>query len=279
MTSKARAIYTGHHPPELGGRPSPITACIALAQARSFASAAQNGSVHVWKVETSTSSLPRYARAPRLVSNFQFSRPSEHALSLLESTYDGAASLILGTSQGRLVMLDIRTMQVLQTLDHPVHYGAITTVCESFSRDWLATGTAHGHVCLWDLRFGLLLQSWNAAPEGQRGGCEISAIINHPDSNRPNSVLIAMRDTSRSGDGVIIKDFDIHAGRVVATLATGPRAIKQVPTLPAAAPFHQALRSMPHPPSRASSLSKTCPRIITALTHCRRGRRDHRWIV
>ncbi len=116
VTSKSRATYAAQK--------GAITGVIAIEGSHCVASTATDGSLHVWRIEMvqSTSSVPRYGR-PKLVSNFQLSTPDEYANCLVQSSTETASHLILGTSLSRLTILDLRTMQVLQTLRNPSSTG------------------------------------------------------------------------------------------------------------------------------------------------------------
>lgn len=78
------------------------------------------------------------------------------------STYvlDTTTNLILGTASSIITILDIRTMRTLSTFNNPAPFGPITTLCIDRKQIWMVVGTAAGVLCLWDLRFGLLLRSW-----------------------------------------------------------------------------------------------------------------------
>ncbi|KDN43973.1 hypothetical protein K437DRAFT_274746 [Tilletiaria anomala UBC 951] len=186
VTSRSRAQYTGHN----GG----VTACIALSQPRCFASTSKDGSLHVWRIEITNSaqSMPKYASRPKLVSNFQYSDPSEYATCIFESTHECAAALVMGTSRGRITVVDLRTMQVLRTFRNPVHTGAITSTCEDPQRQWLLNSTESGHLCLWDMRFGLLIRTWPVLDESQRAYYRITRCTNHPRPDQQNVVLVGI---------------------------------------------------------------------------------------
>ncbi|CEH12303.1 Protein kinase containing WD40 repeats [Ceraceosorus bombacis] len=211
VTSHSRATYSA----QSGG----VTALTILEGTHCVASASMDGSVHIVRVDVNAaSSLPKYGKL-RLVSNFQLSRPGEHALCLLQSSATsavssshtaetGSATLILGTSASKITILDLRTMQVLQTLSNPSHFGPITCMCSDKRNIWLLVGTLGGVLALWDLRFSLLLKSWRIGdPEGTEAAKRLDApraavvrinrVIPHPSKGRGRLVLVAFE---RIGD-------------------------------------------------------------------------------
>ncbi|KAI3480684.1 hypothetical protein L1887_57163 [Cichorium endivia] len=220
VTSKSRATYAAQK--------GAITGVIAIEGSHCVASTATDGSLHVWRIEMvqSTSSVPRYGR-PKLVSNFQLSTPDEYANCLVQSSTETASHLILGTSLSRLTILDLRTMQVLQTLRNPVEYGPITCLCVDRKKAWLLVGTLAGVVCLWDLRFGLRLRAWQVAPTQAGVLCRVNQIAIHPSKGRGRWVLVAFERVGQANleagtarveqPEVMVETWDIDRGLRVET--------------------------------------------------------------
>lgn len=207
VTSRSRATYTGQR--------GKITALSMLEASHCAASAASDGSVHVIRVETNgaqatPSSLPKYGKI-RLVSNFQLSHPNEYVVCLAQSSSksgsstrkaatmqgsDGSSTssnstLILATSSNRIVILDLRTMQVLTNFDIASHYGSISTLCLDTDNIWLLVATIGGVMCLWDLRFHLLLKTWRIGDENDRGLLQVNSCILHPSRGKGKWVMVA----------------------------------------------------------------------------------------
>ncbi|PWN25582.1 WD40 repeat-like protein [Jaminaea rosea] len=241
VTSRSRITYGAHQ-----GR---ITALLALTGTHCLVSTATDGSLHVWRVDVAAGSLPRYGK-PRLVSNFQLSTPGEYVTAVMQSSAsasgnngggDGSAStspstapmatrLILGTSQSRITILDLRTMQVLQALRNPAHLGPITCMCADKRRLWLLVGTLGGSVVLWDLRFGLLVKSWRVGPAaGAAGDVKVTGCEVHPSKGRGRWVLVsceakvaASSSSSEAQAHTLIETWDIDRGVLVEAYECGP---------------------------------------------------------
>ncbi|CBQ70440.1 related to VPS15-ser/thr protein kinase [Sporisorium reilianum SRZ2] len=214
VTSKSRATYSAQK--------GAITGVIAIEASHCVASTATDGSLHVWRIDMiqSTSSVPRYGR-PKLVSNFQLSTPDEYATCLVQSSTETSSHLILGTTLSRLTILDLRTMQVLQTLRNPVEFGPITCLCVDRKKTWLLVGTLSGVVCLWDLRFGLRLRAWRVGPEQAGLLYRVNRIAVHPSKGRGRWVLVAFEKVGE-GDGVeqpevLVETWDVDRGMRVET--------------------------------------------------------------
>jgi phosphoinositide-3-kinase regulatory subunit 4 len=231
VTSRSRTTYSAHS--------GQITALIALESTHCFVSTAADGSLHVWRVDLSSASLPRYGK-PRLISNFQLSTPGEYVVSLLQSSSDSpSAKLILGTSHSRITILDLRTMQVLQALKNPSHFGPITCMCRDKQGIWLLAGTLGGSMVLWDLRFGLLVKSWRVGSRGRPYGSALVKVTEcrlHPSKGRGRWVMISYEEQSlaKTSTQTLIETWDIDRGVVVESyeIATGASASKSVRSAP-----------------------------------------------
>jgi phosphoinositide-3-kinase regulatory subunit 4 len=217
VTSKSRATYSSQ-----GGK---ITALIMLEGSHCAASAASDGSVHVIRVDISganaaPSSLPKYGKI-RLISNFQLSNPDEHVTCLLQSSSksgvttreaasnqgtndantNGSSTLILATSKNRIIILDLRTMQVLSNFQIANHYGSISTLCLDTKNIWLLIGTIGGVLCLWDLRFHLLLKAWRIGEAAEKSLLQINSCVLHPSRGKGKWVMVAYERLNLNFEG------------------------------------------------------------------------------
>lgn len=219
VTSQSRVTYSAHA--------CKVTALLALDNTHCLVSTATDGGLHVWRVEMTSSSLPRYGK-PRLVSNFQLSTPGEYVTALLQSSSQaGSSRLILGTSQSRITILDLRTMQVLQSFRNPAHHGPISCMCSDKDRIWLLCGTLRGNLLLWDLRFGLMIKSWRVGTSeldtDAVDDVKITCCAQHPSKGKGRWVVIsyerALRAEGQSAQDasshVLLETWDIDRGVVV----------------------------------------------------------------
>ncbi|WPK23805.1 hypothetical protein PUMCH_001051 [Australozyma saopauloensis] len=73
---------------------------------------------------------------------------------------------VMVTFSCRVIALDVIKMEKVIHLQNPLRYGITLTftVCNLCS--WILVGTSEGVLCLWDVRFGLLLASWRVAIDG-----------------------------------------------------------------------------------------------------------------
>lgn len=121
-------------------------------------------------------------------------------------------------------------MRVLETMENPRHFGAITCLCIDRKRAWLVTGTATGVLTLWDLRFGMLLKSWKVGRSSSAdttNSSRIHQIVLHPTQGKGRWVMVAF-ETKKPAAGVVdnsspttlIEVWDIEKTSLMETYAT-----------------------------------------------------------
>ncbi|KAL5611484.1 hypothetical protein BROUX41_000917 [Berkeleyomyces rouxiae] len=174
-----RSRQTYHHAP--GVR---IVSLCFVEASYCFVTCADDGSVHVVKVDVTASLNVRYGRLKQLrryqLPSGEFAVWSEHF------KQENASVLVLATNRSRIVALDLRLMTELYVLENPVHHGMPTCFCIDRKRNWIAVGTSHGVIDLWDLRFRMRLKAW-----GVPGKSPIYRIGHHPTKGHGKWICVA----------------------------------------------------------------------------------------
>lgn len=120
-------------------------------------------------------------------------------------------------------------MRVLETMENPRHYGAITCLCIDRKRVWLVAGTATGVLTLWDLRFGMLVKSWRVGASSAEiaKSSRIYQIVLHPTRGKGRWIMVAFETTRQVAGGVdssptttLIEVWDIEKTSLMETYAT-----------------------------------------------------------
>ena len=121
-------------------------------------------------------------------------------------------------------------MRVLETMENPRHFGAITCLCIDRKRAWLVTGTTTGVLTLWDLRFGMLLKSWKVGGSSSADAAkssQIHQIVLHPTQGKGRWVIVAFETTKPAAGGAdnsspttLIEVWDIEKTSLMETYAT-----------------------------------------------------------
>lgn len=151
---------------------------------RCFVSGATDGSLHVVKVD-STTTAAKYGKL-KVMREYQLPEPQEHAVWMEHFKSDNNSVLLVATTLSNIHALDLRTMKILYTLKNPVHHGTLSCFCLDRKHNWLVAGTSHGILDMWDLRFQLRLKSW-----GLPGSTPIHKLQIHPSKGRHKWVVVA----------------------------------------------------------------------------------------
>ncbi len=75
--------------------------------------------------------------------------------------------MIYCTTTGKIIVNDLRTERDVWKWEIKPQYGVPTSMCIAESGIWLAVATSRGFFFLWDIRNGILLNSWRH-PKGAR---------------------------------------------------------------------------------------------------------------
>lgn len=162
-----------------------ITALCFVEHTHSFISCASDGSINVVRVECfQNGGSLRYGKL-RLLREYQLPK-GEMAVWSDHFKIETNSTLLVATNLSRVLAIDLRTLDVLYTLENPVHHGTPTCFVVDKKRQWLLLGTSHGVLDLWDLRFKLRLKGW-----GIPGATSIYRMSLHPSRGRGRWVCVA----------------------------------------------------------------------------------------
>ncbi|KAI0267262.1 hypothetical protein BC834DRAFT_870444 [Gloeopeniophorella convolvens] len=215
VTSKPRFSYTQHH--------AKVKVVCMLEGVHCFASAAEDGSLHVVRVHVSQSgALPKYTKMST-VREHRLARPGEYITCMSHYDTESASNLVYATTHSAICVLDLRTMRILQSMEHPSHDGPITSMCLDRKRAWIVTGTASGILTLWDIRFGLTLKTWKTASATTNGTSRIYQCVIHPTRGKGRWIIVAVevaRLSPETTPATLLEVWDIETTKLVETYST-----------------------------------------------------------
>lgn len=181
----ARSRYTHRHAD--GTR---VKALCFVEDTHTFISAATDGSIHAVRIEVTqaeSNELTKFSR-PVLVRDWQI--PADDEDNELEAQkeytvclhhyreHTSQSILLIATNLCRILMVDMKNMEVIRSMRNPFHHGRPTTFCVDKKHHWMLLGTTHGVLDLWDLRFKLRLRSFGIG--GYGSGRRVDKLLLHP---------------------------------------------------------------------------------------------------
>lgn len=215
VTSKPRHTYTQHH--------AKVKSICMLEGVHCFASAAEDGSLHVVRVHVNQSgSLPKYGKV-QTIREHRMSTAGEYITCMQHYNTESASSLVYATTHSTIATLDLRTMQVLQRLENPRYFGSITCMCLDRKRTWLLVGTFSGVLSLWDKRFGLLLKSWRVGKSVPGRMSRVHQCVVHPTRGKGRWVMVAVESWKGPSDPrpvTLVEVWDIEKTILVESYVT-----------------------------------------------------------
>ncbi|KAL0574075.1 Serine/threonine-protein kinase [Marasmius crinis-equi] len=212
VTSKPRHTYGQHH--------ARVKAVCMLEGVHCFASAADDGSLHIVRVDiTQGGTLPKYNKL-QVIREHRVDNVGEYITSMAHYNTDAASNLIYATTHSVITILDLRTMRVLQSMENPRHFGPITCMCLDRKRSWILVGTSTGVLSLWDRRFGLLLKSWHVGVASTGRSVRIHQCVIHPSKGRGKWVMVTVEASKKAINrttSILVEVWDIEKSILVET--------------------------------------------------------------
>ncbi|GMF10210.1 unnamed protein product [Phytophthora lilii] len=138
------------------GQGGVITDMKVLTNSHSVASASSDGTVHVFRVDK-VNSLNSNVQATGL-KELRANNSAVMAIDYLNNVTE--ALLLYATRDGKIHAWDLRMRREAWTLSVSPELGYVTCMTHSLDVSWLAVGTSRGFLCLWDLRFLVLIRLW-----------------------------------------------------------------------------------------------------------------------
>lgn len=159
VTNRSRLTYMGHGLVYIIIGSNNVR-CITFCEGKhSIASASDDGKIHIGRIEY----IKRSDGGAKYDGYTTFRKillENDCATCLNHYDTENESLLVFGTSKGKLVALDLRSMKVAWSYKSPSNYGRITSLFIDHKKNWAMTGTHRGVLSLWDVRFKLPLVSF-----------------------------------------------------------------------------------------------------------------------
>lgn len=191
------------------GQGGVLTDMVVLENSHSVASASSNGSVHVFRVD----------KVNTVGGNFHATglkdiRTENSAVMVLDYFNNVSESLLIyATRNGEIHAWDLRMRREAWKLEVSPELGYITCMTHSLDVSWFAVGTSRGFICLWDLRFLVLIRIWRHS--SHRSIHRLKSCLGLPNTLPLDETSVPLVFVA-AGDGeVAVFDLSIGACRAV----------------------------------------------------------------
>ncbi|KAG7665620.1 VPS15 [[Candida] subhashii] len=137
-----------------------------------------DGNIRVLRIDVMRNKTKRISRYMKLqlIRDYNLNDGS-YVMSSQVVINDRDNLLICVDSQSRIQSFNLVTMERLEQLQNPLRYGIVNSfIMDTKNNTWLLIGTDRGILCLWDLRFKLLIKSWKVIVEINDTKSEVSSI-------------------------------------------------------------------------------------------------------
>ena len=132
-----------------------------LEHSHSVATAASDGSLHVWRVDLlEQNQQTRMSRVSGHSALRNITPGEGEVLAVSHFNTPSASILVFATQQGHIRSLDLRCSREPFSLSIRPELGYLTSMEIGSDKNWIVAGTVRGYVGLWDIRFQAMVKLW-----------------------------------------------------------------------------------------------------------------------
>eukprot|EP01035_Chromulina_nebulosa_P016924 gene16924-22415_t len=234
---------------------------VTIDNSHSVASASDDGTLHVWRVDltsssdsntadseivslanNSTTNIPVLRNPGVSICGYTTIRtldPKDGPIINVQHFYNDVANIVIYTTQkGYIYGWDLRTCKLVFTYIVRPELGYPTTTAISSDKNWYVVGTNLGYILLWDLRFNVMCKLWRLSSNSsinRLACCKYMPMSNPGNNNQGTSSLEGAYLIVSSG----INETAIY------TLPDGGECLKCFRALPKSSTLTETLKPLP----------------------------------
>jgi len=125
-----------------------------------FAVSSMDGNIRIFRVHVTRGKNKKISKYSKIALIRSCKVEDGYPRSLSFVTTNSKTLCLTITSTCKIAAFDVITMNKEFSLQNPLYLGVPTTFIVSKSVSWLLLGTSDGILCLWDLRFHILVKAW-----------------------------------------------------------------------------------------------------------------------
>lgn len=128
-----------------------------------FAVSTMDGHIRIFRVHVTRGKNKKITKYPKVAMIRSIKVEEGYPISLSFANTNSKYLCLAILSTCRITAYDIIKMDLEYSLQNPLYLGVPTTFIVSKNVSWLLLGTSEGILCLWDLRFHLLVKAWRVS--------------------------------------------------------------------------------------------------------------------
>lgn len=155
-----------------------------------FAVTTMDGYIRLFRIHAVRGKNRKIVKFSKLIPVRSTKVETGYVKSLQFLTTASKTLFVVVTSGCKLIAFDLIKMEKVFDIQNPLQYGIPQTFVACKTCSWILVGTSDGVLCLWDVRFKLLISSWRVAVDGVVGrNAEIEKLllIPTPPNRKKNS--------------------------------------------------------------------------------------------
>lgn len=131
-----------------------------------FAVTTMDGQIRLFRVHAVRGKNRKIVKFSKLIPVRSAKLERGYVKSLQFLTTTSKTLCLVVTSVCKLIAFDLIRMEKIFDIQNPLQYGIPQTFVACKTCSWILVGTSDGVLCLWDVRFELLISSWRVAVDG-----------------------------------------------------------------------------------------------------------------
>lgn len=131
-----------------------------------FAVTTMDGQIRLFRVHAVRGKNRKIVKFSKLIPVRNTKLESGYVKSLQFLTTASKTLCLVVTSECKLIAYELIKMEKVFDIQNPLQYGIPQTFIACKTCSWILIGTSDGVICLWDVRFQLLISSWRVAVDG-----------------------------------------------------------------------------------------------------------------
>ena len=148
----------------------------------------RDGYIRIFRIDISRGKNKKIAKYSKfsLIRKYKLNEEQFSTFLVFETNPNNSVPLLIcSTSKSKVIGFNIITMGIEFSLQNPLIHGTPICFMVNYKRGWLMIGTDKGRLCLWDIRFEIMIKVWKFQVKNSSQTSPIEQLILLPDNYNP----------------------------------------------------------------------------------------------